>query len=104
MAAHAFVGVILLQSTTPIAPGWYTAVHPPWAGGLLADQHLGAAIAWTFGEIPAAVVFAILVMRWIGADQREQGIDRAADLAEAAGQNDELARYNAFLARANRRG
>ena len=102
MVFHAFFGVILLQSTTVIAPDWYTSVHPAWASSLLADQHLGAGIAWAFGEIPAAVVFGILVMRWIRADEREQArLDRAARRAEANGEDDELARYNAFLARAS---
>jgi putative copper resistance protein D len=101
MIFHAFFGVILLQSQTVIAPDWYDSVHPPWAASLLADQHLGAGIAWAFGEIPAAVVFAILVLRWIRTDEREQvRIDRAADRAEATGEDDELARYNAFLAAA----
>jgi cytochrome c oxidase assembly factor CtaG/putative copper export protein len=103
MSFHAFFGVILLQSTTVIAPDWYTSIHPPWAASLLSDQHLGAAIAWAFGEIPAAIVFGILVMRWIRTDQREQArLDRAADRAEATGEEDDLARYNAFLARAGR--
>ncbi|GAA5179818.1 cytochrome c oxidase assembly protein [Rugosimonospora acidiphila] len=98
MIFHAFFGVILLQSKTVIAPGWYSSVHPSWAPSLLSDQHLGAGIAWAFGEIPAAVVFGILVFRWIRSDEREQvRFDRAADRAQAAGEEDELARYNAFL-------
>jgi cytochrome c oxidase assembly factor CtaG len=98
MIFHAFFGVILLQANTIIAPDWYGSVHPSWAPSLLSDQHLGAGIAWAFGEIPAAVVFAILVLRWIKSDEREQArIDRAADRAEAAGEDDALARYNAFL-------
>jgi putative copper resistance protein D len=102
MIFHAFFGVILLMSTTVIAPDWYDSVHPSWAPSLLSDQHLGAGIAWAFGEIPAAIVMGILVVRWIRADEREQArLDRAADRAEATGEEDDLARYNAFLARAN---
>jgi putative copper resistance protein D len=101
MIFHAFFGVILLQSNTVIAPGWYSSVHPSWAASLLSDQRLGASIAWAFGEIPAAVVFGILVLRWIRSDEREQArLDRAADRAQAAGEEDELARYNEFLRRA----
>jgi cytochrome c oxidase assembly factor CtaG/putative copper export protein len=101
MVFHAFLGVILLQSTTVIAPGWYSSVHPPWAKSLLDDQHLGAGIAWAFGEIPAAVVFLILIMRWMKSDAREQArLDRAAVRAEANNEEDDLARYNAFLAAA----
>jgi putative copper resistance protein D len=101
MVFHAFLGVVLMLSTTVISPGWYRAVHPPWAADILTDQHLGAGIAWAFGEIPAAVVFAILIMRWMRSDEREQArLDRAADRAEENNEEDDLARYNAFLAAA----
>jgi putative copper resistance protein D len=101
MVFHAFLGVALLQYTSVISESWYAAVHPAWAGDLLADQHVGAGIAWAFGEIPSAVVFAILVMRWMRSDAREQArLDRAAARADASGEEDELARYNAFLAQA----
>ncbi|WP_433796443.1 cytochrome c oxidase assembly protein [Actinoplanes sp. CA-252034] len=96
MAAHAFFGFVMLQSTTVIAAGWYTAVHPPWAASLLADQRLGASLAWSFGEIPAVIIMLVLVRQWIRSDEREQArLDRAADRGD-----DELDRYNAFLAAA----
>ncbi|GAA2864146.1 copper resistance protein D [Actinoplanes cyaneus] len=104
MAAHAFFGFVLLQSTTVIAAGWYTSVHPVWASSLLADQRLGAGLAWAFGELPAVVIMLLLVRRWIRSDEREQArLDRAADRAEASGDEDDLARYNAFLAEASAR-
>ncbi|MFY1692894.1 cytochrome c oxidase assembly protein [Plantactinospora sp. WMMB782] len=105
MMAHGFFGLILMQSTTILAPDWYTAVHPDWASSLLADQRLGAGIAWAFGELPAAIVMIILLRQWIRADQREQArLDRAADRADATGEEDDLARYNAFLHAAARSG
>ncbi|WP_189081483.1 cytochrome c oxidase assembly protein [Mangrovihabitans endophyticus] len=101
MVAHAFFGFVLLQSTTVIAADWYTAVHPSWASSLLADQRLGAGLAWGFGELPAAAIMLLLVRQWIRADEREQArLDRAADRAVARGEEDDLARYNAFLAAA----
>ncbi|WP_433065032.1 cytochrome c oxidase assembly protein [Dactylosporangium sp. CS-033363] len=101
MAFHAFLGIALMQSRTVIAPDWYGSVHPAWAAGLLSDQHVGAGLAWGFGEIPAVAILLLLVVRWIRADEREQRrLDRAADRAEATGEEDELARYNAFLRRA----
>ncbi|MCG5436938.1 cytochrome c oxidase assembly protein [Micromonospora foliorum] len=103
MMAHGFFGLVLMQTTTVIAPGWYLAVHPTWASPLLTDQQLGAGIAWAFGELPAVVVMIVLIRQWIRADQREQGrLDRAADRADASGAEDDLARYNAFLAVAGR--
>lgn len=101
MVAHAFFGFVLLQSTTIIAADWYLAVHPAWAEPLLADQRLGAGLAWAFGELPALVIMLILVRQWIRSDEREQArLDRAADRAETHGTEDDLARYNAFLAAA----
>ncbi|MCG5471714.1 bifunctional copper resistance protein CopD/cytochrome c oxidase assembly protein [Micromonospora sp. LAH09] len=103
MMAHGFFGLVLMQTTTVLAPDWYTAVHPAWATSLLADQKLGAGIAWAFGELPAVAVMIILIRQWIRADQREQGrLDRAADRADASGEEDDLARYNAFLVAAAR--
>jgi putative copper resistance protein D len=101
MAFHAFLGVALMQSRTIIAPGWYTSVHPAWASSLLADQKVGAGLAWAFGEIPAVAILILLVVRWVRDDEREQRrLDRAADRAEATGEEDDLARYNEFLRRA----
>ena len=105
MAAHAFFGFVLLQSTSVIAPDWYSAVHPAWAAPLLDDQHLGAGLAWAFGELPAAAILLLLVRQWVRSDEREQArLDRAADRADASGEEDDLARYNAFLAAANPKG
>ncbi|GIJ72941.1 cytochrome c oxidase assembly protein [Virgisporangium ochraceum] len=102
MAFHAFLGVILLQTRTVIAEPWYRSVDTDPAVDLLADQRLAAGIAWAFGEAPAVVILALLVARWIRADEREQRrLDRAADRAEATGEEDDLARYNDFLRRAN---
>jgi putative copper resistance protein D len=101
MAAHAFFGFVLLSETTIIGQDWYTSVHPIWAQSLASDQRLGAGLAWAFGEVPAAIVLLVLVKQWMGSDAREAArVDRAADRAEATGEEDELARYNAFLAAA----
>ncbi|BCY11238.1 copper resistance protein D [Actinoplanes sp. L3-i22] len=83
MVAHAFFGFVLLQSTTVIAAGWYTGVHPAWAAPLLDDQRLGAGLAWAFGELPAVAVMLLLVRQWIRDDEREQvRTDRALDRLE----------------------
>ncbi len=98
MVFHGFLGIVLMQSRTVIAADWFGGVHPDWASSLLADQHIGAGIAWAFGEIPAAIVMAILLVRWIRADEREQRrLDRAAARAEAGGEPDAHILYNAYL-------
>jgi putative copper resistance protein D len=104
MAFHAFFGIALMQAHALIAADWFGALHPVWRGSLAADQTFAAGIAWSFGEIPAVAVFVVLVRQWIRADEREQRrFDRAArraEEAEADGRqvDDELTRYNAYLA------
>ncbi|MGY0232830.1 cytochrome c oxidase assembly protein [Longispora urticae] len=98
MVFHAFFGVILMQAQTLIADDWFSVVRPPWMTDPLADQYLGAGITWSFGEIPSAIVFVILVIQWIRADEREQRrLDRAADRSAAGGEDDEWVRYNEYL-------
>ncbi|MEV7625093.1 cytochrome c oxidase assembly protein [Actinoplanes sp. NPDC089786] len=110
MAAHAFFGFVLLQSTTVIgadwpsaappppfdlAEGWFAAVHPAWASDLLTDQRLGAGLAWAFGEIPGVIVLLLLVRRWIRADEREQArVDRTLAKSVLPGTSRELVTTN----------
>lgn len=102
MVFHAFFGVAMMQSTEVVGGSWYDLVHPPWAGTAAADQKTAGGIAWAFGEIPSAVIAVMLVRQWMNEDEREQRrLDRAADRADAAGEEDELERYNAFLQRIN---
>lgn len=98
MVFHGFLGIVLMQSRSVIAADWFSGVHPQWGSSLLANQHIGAGIAWAFGEVPSAIVMAILLVRWIRADEREQRrVDRAADRAEASGEPDAHVVYNAYL-------
>ncbi|GAA3983668.1 cytochrome c oxidase assembly protein [Actinomadura viridis] len=112
MPFHAFFGIALMNLGQPLARGWYTAVDPPWGASLLSDQHTGGAIAWGFGEIPTFIVLIALAFQWYFDDQRQaRRLDRQADRAErrragrpaGAGEpvaeDDELAAYNARLAR-----
>jgi cytochrome c oxidase assembly factor CtaG len=100
MALHAFLGIALMSTTRVLAAGWYDSLARPWGVPPLADQHTGGGLAWSFGELPMAVVLGALLVQWMRADDREaRRRDRAADRAEAAGGEDpELAAYNAMLA------
>ncbi|MFC4065802.1 cytochrome c oxidase assembly protein [Actinoplanes subglobosus] len=100
MAMHAFLGIALMASTRVLASAWYESLARPWGVSPLADQHTGGGLAWSFGELPMAVVLGALLVQWMRADDREaRRRDRAADRAEAAGGTDpELAAYNAMLA------
>ncbi|WP_019630944.1 bifunctional copper resistance protein CopD/cytochrome c oxidase assembly protein [Actinomadura atramentaria] len=108
MPFHAFFGIALMNISQALARGWYTGVHPDWGTSILKDQHTGGAIAWAFGEVPTFIVLIILAFQWFFDDQRQaRRQDRRADRAAARGDgdpaDDELAAYNARLARLARR-
>ena len=93
---HAFFGVALMSSSTVLSEEWYASLGLPWVGSLLADQNVGAGIAWSFGEIPTLLVLAAIFVQWYRADDREaRRADRRADRDGDA----ELAAYNEYLAR-----
>ena len=69
---------------------------------VLADQHTGGAIGWAMGEIPILLALIATFIQWMREDSREaRRIDRAADRAAATGEEDDLARYNKYLAKLN---
>lgn len=100
MVLHGFLGITLMMSNTPLAPEWFASLARPWGPEPIDDLRLGGGMAWSFGEVPMAVVLVALLRQWMRADEREaRRRDRAADRAAAQGQEDaELAAYNAMLA------
>jgi putative copper resistance protein D len=58
---HAFLGVTLLTTTTPLAPDVYPSLE---------DQHAAAGILWASGELLTLVVAAIVFAQWWAAEQR----------------------------------
>jgi cytochrome c oxidase assembly factor CtaG len=67
----------------------------PWVDSLLADQNVGAGIAWSFGEVPTVLVLLAIFVQWYRSDNREaKRADRRADRDGDA----ELAAYNDYLA------
>jgi cytochrome c oxidase assembly factor CtaG/putative copper export protein len=104
MPFHAFFGIALMNIGTPIAAGWYTALHRTWGTSILSDQHTGGAIAWGFGEVPTFIVLVAMVFQWYADDRRlARRLERQADRAEAAKADDELSDYNDYLASLDRR-
>ena len=59
---HAFLGVALLSTTTPLAPSVYPS---------LGDQHAAAGILWASGELLTLAIAAIVFAQWWAAEQRE---------------------------------
>lgn len=99
MSIHAFFSVALLSTTSLLDGGYFSSLNPPWNTNLLSDQHTGGALGWAMGEIPILVVIIATFVQWVRDDSREaKRLDRASDRATAMGEDDELAKYNRYLA------
>ncbi|MDL5158363.1 cytochrome c oxidase assembly protein [Actinomycetospora termitidis] len=70
MPFHAFFGVALLGATEVIGATYYERLEVSWVGDLLADQRLGAMIAWGAAEASLLGVLAIVLVRWGREDRR----------------------------------
>ena len=93
---HAFFGVALMSSTTPIGGDFYRALALPWVPDPLRDQQLGGGLAWASGEIPLLLVVIALLVQWSRQDERSaRRDDRRADNDGDA----DLTAYNAMLRR-----
>ncbi|MCW2511529.1 MAG: putative rane protein [Mycobacterium sp.] len=93
---HAFFGVVLMGTDTPLAEAFYKSLQLPWHTDFLSDQKLGGGIAWSAGEVPLVLVLLALLIQWRRSDQRTAvRLDRAADRDDDA----DLAAYNAMLAK-----
>jgi cytochrome c oxidase assembly factor CtaG/putative copper export protein len=101
MAFHSMFAVELTLSSTVIAQDFYASLQRPWLTDLLADQHLGANIGWASGDIPMALVMAAVFVQWVRSDEQDaKRSDSRQEAAAAGGEGvDELADYNAYLAR-----
>jgi putative membrane protein len=90
---HAFFGVAVMMSTSLVVG---TFAEPPvgWGVDPLQDQGVAGGIAWSFGELPTALVLVVVLSSWIRSDERRaRRLDRAAERTEDA----ELEAYNARL-------
>ena len=104
MSIHAFFSISVMSATTLVDNGYFELLQRPWATDLLADQKLGGAIGWAMGEVPILLALLATFLQWLKADKNEAArIDRAADRAAAMGEDDDLARYNRYLAQLNKR-
>jgi len=91
---HAFFGVIVMMSVTPIV-GFYANPVPGWNIVPLADQGVGGGIAWGFTELPTLLVLGAVVIRWQRTAVRR---DRFADRKAAQNGDAERVAYNDYLA------
>lgn len=71
---HAFVGLALLSSGSPVAPDAYPS---------LTDQRTAAGLFWGTGELFTVVVAAVIVRQWWVGEQRAAARDDRAAAAAA---------------------
>jgi cytochrome c oxidase assembly factor CtaG/putative copper export protein len=97
MPFHAFFSIAVMSAETVIGVNYWRLLDRPYRTDLLQDQYLGGSISWALGEVPIVLVLLAVFVQWVRSDTREaRRIDRAAD---RAGDDADLAHYNAWLAR-----
>jgi putative membrane protein len=90
---HAFFGVAVMIASSLLVE---TFAEPPagWDVDPVGDQTVAGGIAWSFGELPTVIVLIVVLVSWMGSDDRRaKAMDRAADRSGDA----ELNAYNARL-------
>jgi putative copper resistance protein D len=99
MPFHAFFSIALMSTNTVLGETYWRALDRPYRTDLLADQTLGGSFSWALGEAPIILVMIAVFVQWARSDARDatRG-DRAADRFSAAGRDDDMDQYNAYLA------
>lgn len=77
MAVDTFVGLVLLQTTKPVAQ----LAHPGWGLAPLADTQAGGAVMWVAGDGLMAVLAVLLFATWA---RRPEAARRAVSFFERA--------------------
>ncbi|MGA1678957.1 MAG: cytochrome c oxidase assembly protein [Candidatus Nanopelagicales bacterium] len=88
---HGFFGFIVSSAENPLGGGWFFQVAPAWLADPVADQQLGGAIAWGFGEIPTVIVLIILLYQWA---KRDEKVAKRFTQADTDAYNEYLAKLN----------
>jgi len=99
MSIHAFFSIAVMSTTGSLDAGYFMSLQRPWWTDYLADQNMGGGVGWSMGEAPIVLALIALFVQWTKDDAREaRRLDRASDRAVARGEDDELAKYNSYLA------
>jgi cytochrome c oxidase assembly factor CtaG/putative copper export protein len=97
MPFHAFFSIAVMSAETVIGVNYWRLLDRPYDTDLLRDQYVGGSISWALGEVPVVLVLLAVFVQWVRSDAREaRRVDRAADRSDG---DDDLAHYNAWLAR-----
>jgi putative membrane protein len=84
---HAFLGLALYSSDTPLAAGYYAAAPLPAGVNALSDQRTGAGIMWLVGDAIGLIAGTVVLAQWMAHEdranrRREDAEDKAAAVAE----------------------
>jgi putative copper resistance protein D len=100
MPFHAFFSVALMSTNTVLGEAYWRSLQRPYATDLLADQTLGGSLSWALGEVPIIIVMVAVFVQWTRSDARDaRRGDRSSARVTAAGGDDDLEHYNAYLTR-----
>lgn len=99
MPFHAFFSIALMSTSTVLGETYWRSLQRPYRTDLLVDQTLGGSLSWALGEAPIILVMIAVFVQWARSDAREATrSDRTSDRINAAGRDDDLDEYNAYLA------
>ncbi len=73
MGVDTMVGLVLMLTRTPLAPG-FALSHPEWGPGALADQSTAGAIMWFGGDGLMMILMVATAIEWGGASHQNDGL------------------------------
>ena len=71
---NVMLAAVLGFAQTPSYAPYAHLMLGPGAMTALQDQHLGAGIMWTFGDLPFAITFSVLLHQWLTLQMGEDGV------------------------------
>lgn len=71
MPFHAFLGVIIMSSTTLIAEEWYLAFERSWGLSPIDDQTWAGALMWATGDLTMLAAMSTIFIQWVKESNRE---------------------------------
>jgi putative membrane protein len=81
MPVMAYLGVAIANSSRVLYP-YYAAHPPPWGASPLSDQAAAGTIMWIAGTFTMVPAMAVILLRWLDEDARQQA---RRDARRAAG-------------------
>lgn len=71
MPVMAYLGAAIAGAGHVLYP-YYAAHPPPWGASVLQDQRLAGTLLWVAGMFTVVPALAVVVLRWLDSDEREQ--------------------------------